>query len=73
MRGKYMVCGLLLIFVASGAQAETQEKEQQEQTKPSLELLEFLGDWETDDGVWIDPSELNQIILPEKEGKNNEK
>ncbi len=27
---------------------------------PSLEMLEFLGDFETKDGVWIDPIELNE-------------
>jgi hypothetical protein len=25
---------------------------------PSLELLEFLGQWETDDGEWIAPEDL---------------
>lgn len=25
---------------------------------PSLEFLEFLGQWETDDGEWIAPEEL---------------
>ena len=25
---------------------------------PSLELLEFLGNWETDEGDWQDPLEL---------------
>jgi len=25
---------------------------------PSLELLEFLGNWETDKGEWQDPMEL---------------
>ena len=25
---------------------------------PSLELLEFLGEWETKDGDWMDPSSL---------------
>jgi len=24
----------------------------------SLELLEFLGEWETSDGTWVDPSVL---------------
>ncbi len=34
---------------------------------PSLELLEFLGSWETDDGEWIDPSELEDEPVPEQE------
>lgn len=39
---------------------------------PSLELLEFLGDWETDDGVWIDPEEMEQIALTTQEQKEYE-
>jgi len=36
---------------------------------PSLEMLEFLGEWETSDGVWIDPGEFEddsfeQLIEP---------
>lgn len=34
---------------------------------PSLELLEFLGDWETDDGEWIDPEELDQIAIADQD------
>ena len=34
---------------------------------PSLEFLEFLGDWETDDGEWIDPEELDQIAITDQE------
>ena len=34
---------------------------------PSLEFLEFLGDWETEDGEWIDPEELEQISIAEQE------
>ena len=29
---------------------------------PSLELLEFLGDWETSDGEWQDPLEFRQDL-----------
>jgi hypothetical protein len=25
---------------------------------PSMELLDFLVEWETDDGQWVDPAEL---------------
>ncbi len=30
-----------------------------EEPSPSLELLEFLGEWETDGGHWIDPTEFD--------------
>ena len=25
-----------------------------------LELLEFLGEWETDEGEWVDPEQLEE-------------
>ena len=39
---------------------------------PSLEFLEFLGDWETDDGEWIDPEELEQITLTDQEQEHED-
>lgn len=32
---------------------------------PDLEMLEFLADWETDNGQWIDPAILLQEELKE--------
>lgn len=34
---------------------------------PSLELLEFLGNWETTDGEWLDPLLLLEEIEAEAE------
>lgn len=34
-------------------------------TSPSMELLEFLGEWETDEGEWISPDELDNDYLVE--------
>jgi len=39
---------LLLLTIALDARADSDEK-------PSMELLEFLGEWQTKDGEWIDP------------------
>jgi len=36
------------------------------------ELLEFLGQWETDDGNWIDPTDLDWLITPNQESKNDD-
>lgn len=41
--------------------------EEQEEMAPSMELLEFLGDWSVDDGEWLDLVELEKINLPEQE------
>ncbi len=35
-----------------------------------LELLEFLGEWETDDGEWVDPDQFEE---EENEDKEDEK
>ena len=43
-----------------------------EQEQPSLELLEFLGDWSVGDDRWLDPAELDEMELPEQERDNNE-
>lgn len=41
----------------------------EEEEQPSQELLEFLADWETSEGRWIDPTELDQWPVPDKEEK----
>jgi len=39
---------------------------------PPLELLEFLGEWETQDGEWIDPLDFEEWPLPDQEHEKNE-
>ena len=44
---------------------------------PAMELLLFLGEWETDNGEWIDPGEFEddsfeQLIDPVNEDTTNE-
>ena len=39
---------LLLVTIALDAKAASDDK-------PSMELLEFLGEWQTKDGEWVDP------------------
>lgn len=72
--GKGPLWSLLLLLGLLSAPAMAQDPDQarksapQEKTEaPSLEFLEFLGDWETDDGEWIDPEELEQITLTDQE------
>ena len=45
---------LLMAIVTPVIDAEEQEQE----VELSVELLEFLGEWETGTGEWIDPVEL---------------
>ena len=33
-------------------------------SRPSLDLLEFLGEWETDSGEWLDPTgDATSLVL----------
>jgi hypothetical protein len=35
--------------------------------QPSMEMLEFLGEWQTGEGVWFDPTEKEQQQVPTPE------
>ena len=37
------------------------------------ELLEFLGEWETDGGSWVDPTDIDWLMMPEQESGEDEK
>ena len=47
---------LMLASITGGRAALAEQLEEM----PSLEMLEFLADWETTDGKWIDPAILQQ-------------
>jgi len=65
----------ILIMAASPAIGQNQDPQPNQVTvasdddtsMPSMELLEFLGEWETEDGEWIDPVLLDEIPLPDRE------
>lgn len=44
----------------------------EEEDAATLEFLEFLGDWETEDGEWVDPEELEQIETIDQEQDDND-
>ena len=54
MNCRHSLLLLLMILLSPISQAETREDD----AVPSLELLEFLAEWETDDGQWLDPETL---------------
>ncbi len=63
-----LLLGLLNSPALAQEPGQVRESASKENTEmPSLELLEFLGDWETDDGEWIDPEELEQIAIADQE------
>lgn len=77
--GKGPLWSALLLLGLLNSPAWAQESGQvrqamppEEAERPSLEFLEFLGDWETDDGEWIDPEELEQIVIADQDQKNED-
>ncbi|MCG8325085.1 MAG: hypothetical protein MI673_06170, partial [Thiotrichales bacterium] len=42
---------------------DTQRQNETHQELPGAEFLEFLGEWETDQGEWIDPEEMDDDYL----------
>lgn len=38
---------------------------------PPMELLEFLAEFETENGDWVDPTELEDMDIPEQEQTND--
>jgi hypothetical protein len=63
---------LAAVPAPAGAQTEGAEAPQPatriqtagDETGPSLELLEFLGEWESGSGEWIDPVEVQSPDWP---------
>ncbi len=55
MRVSRAVLVLALCVCSAQAQALNEESE------PDMALLEFLGEWETEDGEWLDPTSLEDI------------
>ncbi|MFA9434639.1 MAG: hypothetical protein ACERKR_08190 [Deltaproteobacteria bacterium] len=53
--------------------AGSQHSKDNSQDSSFRELLEFLGQWETDDGKWVDPTDLDWLLTPEQESKDDEK
>lgn len=61
---------IVLLTVAAIAAAEPVAAEE----PPDIELLEFLGGWETSSGKWLDPTSLVDDVStptqPQSEGKH---
>jgi len=57
----------IIMLVVKPAFADTVDTEQ-----PSLEFLEFLGEFETQNGMWVDPLSLLGIDETESDTKSGE-
>ena len=65
--GRRLLMAMILLMNMSAVAVQGAE-----QDPPSIELLEFLGEWETRDGTWVDPTEFKDVVLPDKEEKDEE-
>jgi len=52
--------GLFLLLYGLGPVLRADNNTDNE--RPSLELLEFLGSFETDSGQWLDPMEIEDML-----------
>jgi len=71
-----LIMVLIVIFPAApawcnGIDPTNSEDIENDTSMPSMELLEFLGGWETDDGEWVDPALLNDTALPDQESSDD--
>lgn len=70
MRADAVLLTLALLLAGNPLQAE------QKTETPSDEMLDFLGEWERIDGEWMDPAQVEDISMLERDrlnGETNEK
>ncbi len=56
------ICQLLMMLVSFTGGRPGFAEPLADEAMPSLEMLEFLADWETVDGQWIDPAILERDV-----------
>lgn len=65
------VSRLLLALVSVGVDAAEPGKPPPNDLAPSLELLEFLGEWQTARGEFVDPLQLQDVDVKDVGAKAN--
>jgi hypothetical protein len=62
---KKMVCRVnaCILFFLCSITSLFAEEQMDSETTPSIAFLEFLGEWETEQGEWIDPLDLEDEEL----------
>lgn len=73
----WLAVGMLLVpsvlIARTGAQPApdqpAKQTKKQDTKPPDPALLEFLGEWETKDGKWFDPTQLEDSKMPQQ--RNN--
>ena len=62
---RFLAVIMSLPLVSTGAAVNSQTVDNTDSTALEKDFLEFLADWETASGDWIDPEELS-ALLPAK-------
>lgn len=52
--------GLAFLALLTGGQPVLAVERKAKEEAPSLEMLEFLGEWQTGEGVWFDPTDKEE-------------
>ena len=73
-----IITGVIVAALIAGATPVTAQEEGASapedhafrEPAPTMELLEFLGEWETEDGHWIDPTRLEPTPADDAEMEN---
>ena len=69
---------LIMVILMMGVAVSAGTVDDESGQAPSMALLEFLGEWETEEGEWIDPELLededfaNLLRLTDEEAEENE-
>lgn len=64
------IAALLMVWLAGNPAIGAEQKAKE--APPSLELLEFLGEFQTKDGVWFDPTAKEQQKRVPTQEQNHE-
>jgi hypothetical protein len=56
---------MLMMMVQISNLATAAEEAKAETEAPAVDFIEFLGEWETNQGEWIDPNELETEVFTE--------
>ena len=80
MRVRPILIGTLCLWSLGTTPIMTQDASEKDEPKsastdeetPSLQFLEFLGEFETEDGEWTDPEDINEMEIEDLEQNKNE-
>jgi len=64
--------GIAPIMTQDASEKDEPQSASPDEETPSLRFLEFLGEFETEDGEWTDPEDINEMEMEDPEQNKNE-